>query len=157
MTTNNDFDSIVGKLQGLGVQFEIIEHSPVVTIEDVIRVLDVPVEAMAKTILFEVTGIGLVAVVLPGLCRVDYSKLAAALKVGRKTIKLFTQDRAKESNVQFGAVSPLSSQYQRVLLDSKLSNQKMVYCGSGDLSKTIKISPAIIASALSVTEADVSK
>jgi len=74
MTTNNDFDSIVGKLQGLGVQFEIIEHSPVVTIEDVIRVLDVPVEAMAKTILFEVTGIGLVAVVLPGLCRVDYSK-----------------------------------------------------------------------------------
>lgn len=157
MATKNDFESIINKLKGLGAEFEVIEHPPVVTIEDVVCVLNVPVEAMAKTILFDVDQTGLVAVILPGLCRVDYSKLATALGVGRMTIKLFTESRAKELGILFGAISPLGGPYHRVLLDLKLSNQEMVYCGSGDLSKTIKISPATIASSVLVIEADVSK
>jgi len=156
-TNNKTFSLIIDRLKSLEVTFEVIEHSPVVTIDDVIRVLDIPTDAMAKTILFNVDRIGLVAVILPGLNKVDYSKLAAVLDVRRKAINLMDKEQADKLSVQVGAISPLSDLYQRVLLDPKLFNQEMVYCGSGDLSKTIKIAPATIINVTSAMVVDVSR
>ncbi len=156
-TNDKTFSLIIDRLKSLGITFEVIEHSPVVTIDDVICVLDIPTDAMAKTMLFKVNQIGLVAVILPGLNKVDYSKLATALGVKRKAVNLMTKGQADELGVQVGAISPLSGLYQRVLLDPKLFNQEMVYCGSGDLSKTIKIAPATIVNVTSATVVDVSR
>lgn len=156
-TNDKTFSLIVDRLKSLSVTFEVIEHSPVVTIDDVVRVLNIPTDTMAKTMLFNVDRIGLVAVILPGLNKVDYSKLATALGVKRKAVNLTTKEQADRLGVQVGAISPLSCLHQRVLLDSKLFNQKMVYCGSGDLSKTIKIAPATIVNVTSATIVDVSR
>ena len=53
-------EQILEKLITLGFSPEVISHEPVITIDDVVKTLNIPVESMAKTILFSQKEIGLV-------------------------------------------------------------------------------------------------
>jgi prolyl-tRNA editing enzyme YbaK/EbsC (Cys-tRNA(Pro) deacylase) len=151
------FQSIEAVLHSKGVSFGVIDHSPLVTMDDVVRTLDIPAKAMAKTLLFSLGEGKLVAVVLPGLGKVDYAKVAKTLQVKRQSLCLASEEEVGDAGLFAGAVSPLDSVFHTVVMDSALLAEQMVYCGSGDLSKTIRIAPEKIVEITSAVVADVSK
>lgn len=150
------FESIVGMLQALKISFEIIDHPPVYTIEDVLGVLPLKLDEMAKTIVMLLNRSDLVAVVIPGSSRVDYSKVAKVLGVSRNMIKFADKSEVEKTGMAIGSISPLHNCFAKVIVDSRLLKKERVFCGSGDLKKTISISPATIVEINKAIIADVS-
>lgn len=151
------FQSIEAILHSKEVPFDVIDHAPLVTMDDVLHTLDIPTKAMAKTLLFSLGEGRLVAVVLPGLSKVDYAKVAKTLHVKRQALRLASEEEVRDAGLFAGAVSPLDSVFHTVVMDSALLAEQMVYCGSGDLSKTIRIAPEKIVEIASAIVANVSK
>lgn len=150
-------EKIITRLKNLGCSIEILEHSPVITIDDVARTLDMPVDEMAKTILLFHKEIGLIALVLPGMDRVDYAKVAGILHVPRKSVKMADQDTLKNLELNPGDMCPFHEFFQKIIVDAALLRQRMVYCGSGDPRKTIVIDSEDMVKAIGATIADISQ
>ncbi len=88
MTKSNFlFEAVVKKLESNKVFFNIIEHKPLFIMEDVYNTLNVKPEKTAKTILLSVDDYGLIAVVVPGLSKVDLAKIAKSIIKPRNKIK----------------------------------------------------------------------
>src|SRR3990167_9470910 len=84
-------EKVLERLRTSGCSTKVIDHDPVITMDDVVRILDIPIVSMAKTILLFQKEIGLIAVVLPGMNKIDYAKIASILQVSRKTLRFADQ------------------------------------------------------------------
>lgn len=153
---NTSAETICERLRALGYSPKVMEHDPVVTMADVVQTLDIPSSAMAKTILFSQVKIGLIAVVLPGMSRIDYAKVASTLSVSRNSLKIATPETLAETGLKVGEVCPFHEFIQKVIVDVALLIPPLVYCGSGDQRKTIVIDPKEMVKATSATMASVS-
>lgn len=146
-------------LRARGVQAELLrlpEHTP--TVEAAARVLGVPVERIAKSILFVVDGPGggapAVMVVANGAHRVDYRRIAGCLGVSRRRLKLAGPAEVLAlTGYAVGAVPPLGyPRPLRTLIDARVLAQPEVYAGGGALDAMLRITPAEL---LRVTPAEI--
>lgn len=150
-------EKIIEKLRGQGFPMEILEHEPVITIDDVAHTLKIPVDQMAKTILLSNKEIGLIAVVLPGMRRIDYGKVAKILDVSRNSVTLTDRHMLKNFDLNPGDMCPFYEFFSRVIVDTALLDQSTVYCGSGNPQKTIVMNPKDMVQVTHATIADVSQ
>lgn len=150
-------EKIIAKLKGLGCPAEILEHNPVITIDDVVRTLSIPVEKMAKTVLLHQREIGLIATVLPGMGKVDFVKIANILNVPKSSVQIANRATMKDLGINPGDVCPFYDFLQKIIVDTDLLKQERVYCGSGDPRKTILIDPKEMVKAIGATIADISQ
>ena len=148
---------ITTRLRDQGFSVKVIEHEPVITINDVVHVLQIPTNQMAKTILFFNKDIGLIAIVLAGMSRVDYAKVVKILHVSRKSITLANQEILKNLHLSPGDMCPFYGFFSKVIVDTSLLDQQTVFCGSGDPQKTIVIDPKDMVKATHATIADISQ
>ncbi|MBT9151618.1 MAG: Proline--tRNA ligase [candidate division WS2 bacterium] len=153
----NNHRKILEKLKLLGCSPKVIDHDPVITMDDVVNTLDIPAVSMAKTIILFQREIGLIAVVLPGMNKIDYSKIANVLHVSRKTVKIAGQGMLINFGLSSGNVCPFYEFFQKTVVDTALLAQQFVYCGSGDPRKTIMISSQEMVSITVAIVADVSQ
>lgn len=140
-------ETIIERLNTSGYSPRVMSHDPVITMEDVVRTLNMPVASMAKTILLSHKEIGLIAVVLPGMNKVSYSKVANILHVSRKTVKIAERKILKGLGLSSGDICPFYEFFQKTIIDASLLTQQFVYCGSGNPRKTIIITPQEIVKA----------
>ncbi len=150
-------EKIITKLRNQGFSVKVLEHEPVITIDDVVRVLQIPTDQMAKTILLFNKEIGLVAVILAGMGRVDYSKVVKILHVSRNSITLASQEILKKLGLSPGDICPFYEFFSKVIMDTALLNQQTVFCGSGEHQKTIVIDSRDMVKATHATIADISQ
>ena len=150
-------EKILERLKSLGCSPKVMDHDPVITMDDVVKTLNIPIASMAKTILLSQKEIGLIAVVLPGMNKVDYSRIANTLHVSRKTVKIAEQKMLTGCGLNSGDVCPFYEFFQKTIVDSALLTQQFVYCGSGDPRKTIMIAPQEMVQAIGAIIADVSQ
>lgn len=150
-------EKIMTKLKELGYSAEILEHDPVITIDDVVRTLNIPVERMAKTVLLDQKETGLIAAVLPGMGKVDFVKIANILNVPKSSVQIANKAIMKDLGINPGDVCPFYDFLQKIIVDTDLLKQERVYCGSGNPRKTIVIDPKEMVKAIGATIADISQ
>jgi prolyl-tRNA editing enzyme YbaK/EbsC (Cys-tRNA(Pro) deacylase) len=150
-------EKIIQKLKSSGYSPRVIEHDPVITIGDVVRTLDISTDLMAKTLLLSQKDIGLIATILPGMNRVDFSKVAAILGVSEKTVKFAGPEITKKLGLNSGDMCPFHEFFQNIIVDAVLLRQRTVYCGSSDPRKTIVIDPEEMVKAIGAIIADISQ
>ena len=152
-----DTEKIIAKFKGLGYPVEILEHDLVITIDDVVRTLNIPVVRMAKTVLLNQEEAGLVAAVLPGMSKVDFAKVANILHVPKSSVQIANRALMTDLGIKPGDASPFHDFLQKVIVDTDLLKQEKVYCGSGDPRKTIVIDPKEMVKAIGAAIADISQ
>lgn len=148
---------IIENIKELGHSVEILEHDSLITIDDVVRTLNISINKMAKTILLMEKNAGLIAIVLPGTNKVDCAKVANILHVSKSSIQLASRACMIDFGVNPGDVCPFHDFLQRVIVDAVLLKQRNIYCGSGDPRKTIVINPEEMVKITKATIADVSQ
>ena len=150
-------ERIIRKLKSSGYSPKVMEHNPVITIGDVVRTLDIPADAMAKTILLSQKDIGLIVAILPGMNRVDIAKIATIFGIPKKTVKFAGPKIIKNLGLNPGDICPFHDFFQKTVVDVVLLHQQTVYCGSGNPKKTIVIDPREMAEAIGATISDISQ
>ncbi len=138
--TKISFEQLRAILIDNAIAFEIMDHAPVFTMEDVVRELDIPENEMAKTLLMVISGKGLCRVVIPGMAHLNLKKLAEVLSVTRKDIQLASKESVEEAGFTIGAIPPFGAEIPTYIDDSFLK-QDILYCGAGDNSKTFSLKP----------------
>lgn len=147
-------------LRARGVQAELLRlPEPTPTVEAAARVLGVPVERIAKSVLFLVEGpdggeTPAVIVVANGAHRVDYRRVAGSLGISRRRLKLAGPAQVLAlTGYAVGAVPPLGyPRPLRTLIDARVLAQPEVYAGGGALDAMLRITPAEL---LRVTPAEI--
>ena len=142
-------------LQQEDIQHEIIEHEAVVTMEDVERILKIPRNTTAKTLVVKLRD-SFVIVVLRGDCRLDKKKLADILGISRKHLDLVKKEEVEKlMGVPLGAIPPFGFDHP-VVMDEKVTRLDWVFCGFGSLTRTLKIQPKDIVNLTKAIIGDIS-
>jgi len=150
------FENLKKLLTDKGIAFKVITHNPLFTMDDVVRELNIPEQATAKTLLVNVNGTGLFRVVLQGKARLDFRKLASILKVLKTSIHFASKDVIEKTGFTVGAIPPFGGELP-TCMDQALLNQNILYCGAGDNDKTFSLRPENIIFLSSALVADITK
>ena len=123
-----------------GITYEVVCHEPVRSMDDVLRVLKVPLAQTAKTLVVKYKN-ELILAVVPGDKRLSKKLLAAVLHVGRGQLDLLAQEEVElKTGMPIGGVPPFGIA-DRVVIDENVMRQEQIYCGFGSLTSSLKISP----------------
>ncbi len=141
MKKSKAFDAIKKLLDEKNIVYVIHQHDKVYTVDDVKRKVDYDYTCGFKTLAFVVNA-DYYFVVINALDKVDYKKLASAMGVKRKAIRLAKLDElASKFAYDLGGLSPIPLDSTiKVLFDKKISQISRVYCGVGDNDKSLEIS-----------------
>lgn len=151
------FKKVANRLEKNGIIYKVIEHEPLVTMGDVFETLKVNSKQAGKTLLLSVEGFGMVAVVLPGTSKIDLTKVSKFLAVPRSKIRFLVKKEVEDLGISIGSASPFLDFITKVIIDESFLSQDQLYCGSGDLCKTIVISIRDLVQTTSAGIADVVK
>lgn len=145
-------------------------HAPVMSPDDVASVLDVQKLELIKSIIIKIIPITqkdspigqqpqYFAVVLQAHRRMDFAKVAYILEVKRDQIKIATAQEVEEiTGFSIGGIPPFG--YPRsinVILDNRIKELEMVYCGTGKRTESLRISVVDLIKLASPVIADISK
>ena len=119
------------------------DHTP--TVEAAAQTLRVPVEQIAKSILF-LAEASPVLVIANGLNRIDYRRLGDYLNLSRKRIKMADADQVLGiAGYIVGAMPPFGHKTRlRTLIDTRMFDQSEVFAGGGDINAMLRVKPAEI-------------
>lgn len=123
------------------------------TVESAAQAVGTEPENIVKTILFLVDGKP-VLVIACGQARIDSRAIAARYGVGRKRIKLASQEVVlRETGYEVGAMPPFGHLKPiETLIDRRVLERAEVFAGGGSEQTLIRLSPQVI---LQMTEAHV--
>ena len=120
--------------------YEVLSHDPVQTMEDVLRVLKVPLEQTVKTLVVKCKD-ELILAVIPGDKRLSKKLLANALCVGRGHLDMLSPEKVESlTGMPLGGIPPFGIE-GRVVIDKDVMRQDQIYCGFGSLTSSLKVSP----------------
>lgn len=130
----------IKKLNDMNVEYQLIEHDEITCVEDGIKVLDVDIHAVLKTIGFSCDE-GYIFVVLQGHCRLDYKKLETVSGIKRNKLKkIDPYILENELGYQAGGLSPIHLREDiKVFVDDAVQSLQYVLCGIGTRNQTLKI------------------
>ncbi len=129
-------------LDGNGVKYRIVYHSPAFTAQEVAAKAGVSGNELAKTVMVRVDGRVAMAV-LPASFRVDFRRLGAALNANR--IDLMTEEDFKDMfpNCDTGAMPPFGNLYgMEVVMDEHLAGDEQIDFNAGSLNELLQMSTA---------------
>ncbi|MDO8472016.1 MAG: YbaK/EbsC family protein [bacterium] len=148
-------EQILQTLQASGVVYQIRQHEPVVTIADVERVLQVPLEVTVKALIVK-TASGPVVAAIPGNRRLNKQKLAGVLGQSRKRLDLLRPEAVEKLiGLPIGAIPPFGLGLP-VVLDSRLLQHERLYCGLGTNDQSLVIAAADLAQLAHANVSDIS-
>lgn len=137
------------------VPYEVLSHEPVHTMEDVLRVLKVPLEQTAKTLVVKCKD-ELVLAVISGDKRLSKKLLASALGVGRGQLDMLSPEKVESlTRMPLGGVPPFGIE-GRVVIDKDVMRQSQIYCGFGSLTNSLRVSPQDIQKVAGATVSGIS-
>jgi Cys-tRNA(Pro)/Cys-tRNA(Cys) deacylase len=135
-------------LRDAGIPFVLHEHRPVETVAEILEALPFPAEQHVKTLVFAADD-RIVLAALRGSDRLQFGRLARAAGVGRDRISPLPPERVeKELGLQPGGVCPIvDDQGPLVLVDGRVLELPLVFCGSGRNDATIELAAADLVTA----------
>lgn len=154
--SQTSFENLHKLLTDKGIAFKVITHNPLFTMDDVVRELNIPEQAAAKTLLVNISGSGLFRVVLQGKARLDFRRLALVLKVPKTSIRFASRDIIERTGFTVGAIPPFGGGLP-TCIDQSLLSQDILYCGAGDNNKTFSLRPEDVVSLSSALIADITE
>lgn len=126
-------------LHKAGAEFDVFDHPPIRTYEDIKNTLNLPADSLLKTMAFRAEG-GFVLASLPILSRISFGALAKSIGTSRARLQPADDADLAQLGMQIGGVSPLSEvPGTKVLFDTSVSGMGRVYCGSGRADRTISL------------------
>jgi Cys-tRNA(Pro)/Cys-tRNA(Cys) deacylase len=137
-----------------------ISHHPVQTIEDVLEVIRVDPSRLVKTLVIRnKRDRKLIVAAVPGNRRLNWKKLAAAVKVDRREMDLIGREEIEEiTGLEWGGIPPFGyGDGAIVVLDVRLFSQRSVYCSAGTPTTSIEISVATLLRLSGGKKADISR
>jgi Ala-tRNA(Pro) deacylase len=131
---------LTGFLDEAGIDFDLLEHAHTERAADEAAALGIAVEEVAKTLVLVVPE-GNVRAVLPASTRIDLHKLADALGIGVKAVRMASEDDLARDYPQFelGAVPPFGGRDDPVLVDERLAARDSVVVEAGSHSKSVRL------------------
>ena len=153
-------DAIVQKLDSAACSYELLEHHPVFTMEDVEKHIPVPAESRVKTMVVAAQGQDGARPILCGLqatARLDIKKVAALLGLSRSKVVMMSPDTAENvlgmPRGAIGLIAPYSAPH--VILSQFFERQPYVCFGVGRNDRTLKISVADLRKVTQLDFADI--
>ncbi|MEM7826000.1 MAG: YbaK/EbsC family protein, partial [Candidatus Aenigmatarchaeota archaeon] len=130
---------ILQLLRNKKIKYEVFEHKPVHTCEEMARVLNTALERIAKSMIVKTNEGNFVLIVLPGNKTLDLTKLAKVLDV-EKLMLASSQEVLKIAKCKVGCVYPLGNLMKiKTYFDKDLLNYDFVFLNPGVHTKSIKI------------------
>jgi 2-polyprenyl-3-methyl-5-hydroxy-6-metoxy-1,4-benzoquinol methylase len=132
-----------------GAEYELLDHAPVLSVEDVRREIGNWPGCIIKTIIFKnVKTDQFIAVSVPAEKQVDKAKIAQEFGIGSNKIKFATEKEVLKLGFPVGGVAPFGFEQNDEVqiisyLDAAIAQQSCdwFYTGAGDNRKTLKIRP----------------
>lgn len=144
---NNSYDTIIARLKEKKVSYEILEHKPVFTMEDVIKNIDIPLELQVKSLAVSwqdpISGQQKVAICgLSAKGKLDFKLVAGVIGVSRSKLKMINpKDSMELLGMPYGAIGLIAPKGNPIVLVSEyFSKNEKLYFGIGRNDRTIKIS-----------------
>jgi len=135
-------EELLDILQKEKVEYELLHHEPVFTMDDVKEVLCISKESMAKTLVFEdvKTNKYFIVVVLGNL-RVNMHKLALVLQIPISRIKMVKPEKIIEIlGSPLGGIPPFGHPNEiKIIFDNHILDKEYIYCGIGTNINSLKI------------------
>jgi Cys-tRNA(Pro)/Cys-tRNA(Cys) deacylase len=130
-------------------------HAPVAAVAEIVAALPFPAEDHVKAFAFTADG-GIVLAALRGGDRLQFGRLARALRVGRDRIAVLSPERVRdELGLEPGGVCPLVDRDDvTVLVDRRVLGRPRAFCGSGRNDATFELAPADLVRASRAAVAD---
>ena len=137
----NAYDVVVDLLSRKAIKFKIHEHKAVRTIHDAERIAPTLVAGLLKTIAFRIKDSFWVLAAVRCQDRIDYRKLAAALKVNRRQLHSLSPEEVRaELGYEVGGVGPIPPRGDvKAVFDTSLRDAGTIYCGSGSNTLTLEL------------------
>ena len=127
-------------LDGHGVKYVIIQHSPAYTAQEIAASCHVPGKELAKTVMVKIDGTMAMAV-LPASQRVDLDSLQEAL--GASRIELATEQEFKDlfPGCETGAMPPFGNLYGLdVFVAASLAEDEEIAFNAGSHTELVRLS-----------------
>jgi Ala-tRNA(Pro) deacylase len=142
-------------LRDQGLKFELIEHAHTESAAAEARAAHLPAEQTAKTVVLHTTGDYRFAVI-PASDRLDLSKAADALDVGRHELRLATEAQMADDfpAYEVGAIPPFGPDTPAEMIDMRLLAYQRVLCPAGDHEHSFLLDPADIVRVTSARTVD---
>lgn len=120
------------------VEYKLINHALVITIEDVEKELGIKQELMAKSLIVKVPN-GYAIAVIPGNCQLSKKELAKVSGYSRNSLDMVPKEEVEKIiGLPLGSIPPFGLGLP-VFMDEKLLEHDFVYCGVGSLTLTLNV------------------
>jgi Cys-tRNA(Pro)/Cys-tRNA(Cys) deacylase len=135
------YETILDLLCQRGIQFKTHVHEAVRTIDDAKRIAPALVPVLLKTVVFKIKDSFWVLAAVRCRDRIDYRKLAAALKINRRQLCTLSPEEIEvELGYEVGGVGPIPVRGDvKAVFDSNLRDIGTICCGSGRNTRTLEL------------------
>ncbi len=135
-------EAIVGFVDGLGIEYELVEHESVTSAAAEARVANLPPDQVAKTVVL-LDGSTHVIAVIPASERLDLDKLRDLLGSTRNLRLASETEIARDfPTVDVGAMPPFGPSIPAIeVIDSALVAKERILCPAGDHRHSVLVDP----------------
>ncbi len=145
MPKQDIYQNVVDALQKNDIDYSVISHTPVYTMEQASTVCGHPPEQGVKVLFLRVYTTkkiyGFALAVWTGNSPVDFGSISSSLSA--KKIKMATPEEVVEKlGIEIGSLSPFGYENNfPLILDTRLYKQENIYINAGRHDRTIKLNP----------------
>ncbi len=133
-------EQILAHLDHNNVKYEVFQHDPVYTCEEMAKYLKTDKNCIAKSMVVKESGNGCLLVVLPGNMRVDFCLLARMLNMGSVSLAPI-KEAERIVGCSIGCVHPFGNLVEMTTyFDTSLFNSSYLFFNPGSHTKSVKIS-----------------
>lgn len=155
--SEKESQKIIQFLDGLGVQFDVLEHAPVFTSADAARVRNSKPEQGVKAIVLKASSKAFVLACVSGDKKVDLEKLAVFLNVGNVSLAS-PSEVLEKTGCEIGSVSPFGNLFGlKTFFDKRILETPVVEFNIGLHTKSIRMTSQSLASAVGAEIVDIAK
>lgn len=135
------YEKVIAMLDAGGCPYTIHAHPPVGTIEEARQKVEHLTRNLLKTVVFRIRSGQWILAAVQGFDRIDYRKLAEALRVKRTDLRSVSPREVEEDlGFEVGGVGPFPIREDvEVILDQGLLGLDSIFCGSGVNTRTVEI------------------
>ena len=148
--------AIVEFLDGAGVEYELVEHEPVMSAAAEAGVAHVPPDQLAKTVVLRDGSVYVIAAI-PASERLDLHKLRELLGATRH-LRLANEDEIARDfpSLEVGAVPPFGPMVPAAeVIDRALLEQQRILCPAGDHRHSVLVDPREVVRIVAASTADI--
>ena len=132
----------IAALSDAGVSFVVHRHPAARNAEE-LHLTGLDVNTSAKTLAFTAGDERIILAAIPGLARLRYPKLAAALGVPRSALRPAGPEVLAHLGMEPGGVAPFSpADNVTLVLERSLLELDRCYCGGGSPTVSVQVNPA---------------